>query len=687
MANNQLDQRAINLIKAIRQVESNGNYNAKGASGEIGGYQYLPSTWATIAPKYGITSSLDKATPQEQNAVAYNQVKKWIDDGFDVTQIASMWNAGEGEPNAYKGKFEKNTKSHKAGDSSVGTKFNVPDYAAKVGNAYLGFKALTQAATLPDTTQTPVSTTPEQPGFVQSLAQSIAKPFEQIIATGLTGLKGITNYIGAGIDTLLGNKELAKIQTEEAKNPVKVDLGYLGKANPIGMDDNGNYLSGKETAKQAVGTGLEISATLLPYGKVASIGEKVLSKVVSNGLAKVGGNVVSSVIGGYMYETGSDLSEEKTVADSLMPGGGTLLATIFPVGGAVTSAVGKKVANASSDGMVAVWNKASDVLEDILPTWLKNKLPSEVQENIQSAINSKFVISSKGLISAINKKITTVNSATNDFFTKNAGNERISKNDIVRATQMRDSLDKIFIDAGYKTTDDVLKAVAKIVPSAAGILTSNKVWTLAEAARLRNEMLKAILASTENNTEMKLTKSLFISLNYIMAGKTAKIIQASKNKIGKEYSEEEIKAFVNAFNNINEITKNYRLIDDLTTKLKGDSVSLYNIMDSFLSKQFRTTLGGLAGYGQGGLVGAAIGAISGELAAPALNTIRFFITPEGRIVASNNAKIISQLIGKGVESISENERLKAGIGAAKELKDAVKSATYKEISDEVQGKN
>ena len=667
----ELDLGVVTLAKAIRQVESSNNYNSKGASGESGAYQFMPSSWKEWAKKY-LGNENAEMSSVNQDKVAYYRIKELKDAGNSPSQVASIWNSGSP---VWEGKI---------GTNSKGVKYNVPAYVEKVKNEYINYKQLA-LATLPsaqiETTNT--SNTTEQPGFVQSLAQSIAKPFEQIIATGITGLKGITNYIGAGIDTLLGNKELAKIQTEEAKNPVKVDLGYLGNANPIGMDDNGNYLSGKETAKQVAGVGLEVAATLLPYGKVASVGEKVLSKVVSTGLSKVGGNVVASALGGYMYETGSDLSEEKTVADSFMPGGGTLLATIFPIGGAVTSAVGKKAINSTSDGMVAVWNKASDVLEDILPSWLKNKLPSEVKENIQSAINSKIVISSKGLVNAINKKIATFNSASNDFFNKNGGKERISKNDIVRATQNRD-VEKLFSDKGYKTTEDILKAVAKVVPEAAGILTSNKVWTMAEASRLRNKMLKAILESTENSTELKLARSIFTTLNYFMVGKTANII---KNKAGRELTQEELQVMVNTFNNINEITKNYRLLFDLKTKVESDSISLYNIFNNFLSQQFRTTVGGAIGYSQGGVVGAVAGAVAGEIIAPATNTFRFFITPEGRIVATNNAKIIKQFIEGGIENISKNEKLKAGIGAAKELKDAVKSAVYKETSDEIKGEN
>lgn len=142
---NTLDPQVVNLAKAIRQSESGGDFKAKGKSGEHGAYQFTEDTWNGEAPKYGIKVPLKEATPEQQNAVAYNRIKKWKDSGKDVTSIASMWNAGEAEPTAYTGKFGATTKTHKAGDSSIGVnkfgaKYDVPAYAKSVAEAYLKLK-------------------------------------------------------------------------------------------------------------------------------------------------------------------------------------------------------------------------------------------------------------------------------------------------------------------------------------------------------------------------------------------------------------------------------------------------------------------------------------------------------------------------------------------------------------------
>ena len=62
-----LDPTLVNLAQSFRQVESGGNYQAKGASGEYGAYQFEPATWDATAPKYGVNVPLQQADPEQQN--------------------------------------------------------------------------------------------------------------------------------------------------------------------------------------------------------------------------------------------------------------------------------------------------------------------------------------------------------------------------------------------------------------------------------------------------------------------------------------------------------------------------------------------------------------------------------------------------------------------------------------------
>lgn len=126
---------AINAAKAIRQVESAGNYQATSKDGSYGAYQFLKSTWDSASQKYlGQTIPWKSATREQQNEVAVKQINDWIQSGkaTNVGQIASMWNAGEGNPNAYL--------QGKSGTNSSGVNYNVSNYAKKVAEEYQKIK-------------------------------------------------------------------------------------------------------------------------------------------------------------------------------------------------------------------------------------------------------------------------------------------------------------------------------------------------------------------------------------------------------------------------------------------------------------------------------------------------------------------------------------------------------------------
>lgn len=164
-----LDPQIVNLAKAIRQTESQGNFQAKGASGEYGGYQFLPATWNATAPKYGINVPLNQATPAQQNEVAYKQLAEWKQQNpsWNVGNFASAWNAGPGKPNAY---LEGHT-----GTNSQGVAYDTPGYAAKVAQAYQQIKGQSNPEQAPPTSDTTTPTTqPAQPqGDLLSKASDI----------------------------------------------------------------------------------------------------------------------------------------------------------------------------------------------------------------------------------------------------------------------------------------------------------------------------------------------------------------------------------------------------------------------------------------------------------------------------------------------------------------------------------
>lgn len=206
----QLDPQVVNLAKAIRQTESGGDFTIKGKSGEYGAYQFTNDTWNAQSQKFGINVPLNKATPEQQNAVAYNQIKEWKDAGHNVAQIASMWNAGSGEPNAYTGTFSNGKPS--VGTNSFGAKYGVPDYAYQVANNYQTYKKQSGDAT-PDVSQgTPQTPQTDQPpsvgGFIQNVASSagnllgglgnaVMHPIDTISNVASTAAGGVEKLFGA----------------------------------------------------------------------------------------------------------------------------------------------------------------------------------------------------------------------------------------------------------------------------------------------------------------------------------------------------------------------------------------------------------------------------------------------------------------------------------------------------------
>ena len=116
------------MANAIRQVESGGNYEAKGASGEYGAYQIMPGTWK------GWAGDLEQ-TPENQDKIARQKFQEWIDKGLTSEEMAAKWNSGS----------EKDWKNKK-GVNKKGVAYDVPAYVNKVTKA-LGHQATSNMPT------------------------------------------------------------------------------------------------------------------------------------------------------------------------------------------------------------------------------------------------------------------------------------------------------------------------------------------------------------------------------------------------------------------------------------------------------------------------------------------------------------------------------------------------------------
>lgn len=296
----QLDPTVVNLAKAIRQTETGGDFSATGKSGEYGAYQFTNDTWNKEAPKYGVTVPLSQATPGQQNAVAYNKIKEWKDAGNNVTQIASMWNAGEGEPNAYTGTFADGSPA--TGVNKFGVKYDVPTYAKSVAQAYLTLK---NGGQISADASNPSSTANTSPTQVVPQNQSVpskgdfldkAAGFFNTLFPG----KQVGNLLGGLYDKLTLPSDEAKEVTLPSAAQVGADVGQgalmlaagpeageLGTAGRIAGAAGGGALYG---AAGAVANG---STDIKDIGTQAAIGGGI--GAATGGLLEAGGAAVRGI--------------------------------------------------------------------------------------------------------------------------------------------------------------------------------------------------------------------------------------------------------------------------------------------------------------------------------------------------------------------------------------------------------
>jgi len=89
---------AMAVTKALGYTENGGKPNPKklraGKSGELKSvFQLTPATWKRYA-KEVLGDEKAPLTPDNETYVVSQKVSKWIDEGKNIRQIASIWNAG-----------------------------------------------------------------------------------------------------------------------------------------------------------------------------------------------------------------------------------------------------------------------------------------------------------------------------------------------------------------------------------------------------------------------------------------------------------------------------------------------------------------------------------------------------------------------------------------------------------------
>lgn len=128
-----VQQEADLVTRSIGLVESrNCNLLINNNWGEYGGlFQYAPRTWTQYSTEYNeATNGGDSAmgmTPQNQYEVTKFKVQQWLSAGYSPSQVASIWNAGEGHPDWAEGVGH---------NEKTGEDYDVPHYVDKFQKAY-----------------------------------------------------------------------------------------------------------------------------------------------------------------------------------------------------------------------------------------------------------------------------------------------------------------------------------------------------------------------------------------------------------------------------------------------------------------------------------------------------------------------------------------------------------------------
>lgn len=345
-----LDPKIVNLAQAIRQTESQGNFQAQGKSGEYGAYQFMPSTWAGNAPRFGVNVPLDQATPAQQNEVAYKQLQEWSQQHpeWNVGNFASAWNAGPGKPDAYQ--------QGNVGTNSKGVNYDTPAYAQKVAEAYQQFKAQ-------NAQNAPVANVPQ--GMEE--APSLGGFGGNIIKSGANFLGNLGQAVLHPIDTVqnIGGAAVGGLQ----------ELGGQENENTQKFDALKDYFVNRYKSPDAllqtaysdpVGLAADISTLFGVGGGIAGVAGKGAELAGLADTADVAGNVASKL---------GKASELTNPLTPVIKGTGAVLSK----GSSVIKPLASQFTEISPNGMQDIFNHPQDYSAEAISNTSRLNIAKQVE--------------------------------------------------------------------------------------------------------------------------------------------------------------------------------------------------------------------------------------------------------------------------------------------------------------------
>lgn len=252
--NNSLDPQVVSLAKAIRQAESGNRAVLPQEGAGVGGasrYQYTHDTWKGVAQKY-LGDANAPLTSTNENKASYLRIKEWKDAGYNVGQIASMWNAGEGRPNAYAENWR--------GVNKHGVAYDTPAYARKVASAYQQFKnENVSQETLNQTVIQPQE--PVKPFSVGQVAKEIISPVTTMLARPFQAIQ-------SGLDLFRTSRENPGLEANSKKySDESYTLSIQARSMPQGPERDAVMRKAEEAANmgQSYSEKLSNNASFKPF--------------------------------------------------------------------------------------------------------------------------------------------------------------------------------------------------------------------------------------------------------------------------------------------------------------------------------------------------------------------------------------------------------------------------------------
>lgn len=354
-----MDEKALALAKAIRKAEtgtSSKPYQAKGASGETGAYQFMPDTWRQWSKQY-LGKENAPLSVENQNKVAYSRIKELKDQGYKPAEIASMWNSGRAD----------SYKQGKKGTNKYGASYDVPAYVAKVSSYY---KQLAPRVQQPATQiekpfryDVPVDNKANLERATMAQVEAIKQqkqfnPLKEFTKSFVGNLMPSEVALGKTISKTFGNQSqsyantinsltktqstlMQQIKDKESRGEDSTNLKRVFNQNADQLDELQNTLKQESTipttgqvAGQLGGTALD-TLTAGTYGKTASALKtgalgKASPSIISNlsadtkFLSKPTAKTVGAGLGiGYGYDVSQGLMDQER--NPYTPGLGTAL--------------------------------------------------------------------------------------------------------------------------------------------------------------------------------------------------------------------------------------------------------------------------------------------------------------------------------------------------------------------------